>query len=198
MADAILAGAVSAADDPMWRHSGARTAQEYLRWSWNSCGMACLKMILAAHLHEPHATVTLAERCTVYGGYRANPAAAAIGDYHNYYDGLFYRPFLSFVRTAFNLDGRIRSPLSLESILSDVSNGHYVIASVSAAIRHPEGEPDNRGHLVLVVGYDINEDLLFLHNPSGYYNKSQTYAPIGFAAFMRFFNRRGIVIISGQ
>jgi hypothetical protein len=36
------------ATDPRWAQSGAKDLEEYVRWSSHLCGMACLKMILAA------------------------------------------------------------------------------------------------------------------------------------------------------
>jgi len=43
----FLAGR-DAAQDPLWPASGAETAAEYALWADHLCGMACLKMALAA------------------------------------------------------------------------------------------------------------------------------------------------------
>lgn len=42
----IIAGTLSAADDPLWQKSGAASPEEYAFWSWRLCGMACLRMAL--------------------------------------------------------------------------------------------------------------------------------------------------------
>ncbi|MGO7288089.1 hypothetical protein ACCT25_38290, partial [Rhizobium ruizarguesonis] len=44
----LAEGSQALLSDPLWRHSGAATIEEYARWAVNVCGMACLKMILAA------------------------------------------------------------------------------------------------------------------------------------------------------
>src|SRR3989338_258315 len=43
----IINKKISAKDDPLWKKSGAKNKKEYELWSWNGCGMACFKMILA-------------------------------------------------------------------------------------------------------------------------------------------------------
>ncbi|HZH46664.1 MAG TPA: hypothetical protein VEY31_08520, partial [Roseococcus sp.] len=43
----FLAGR-DAATDPLWPESGARDAAEYARWASHLCGMACLRMAMAA------------------------------------------------------------------------------------------------------------------------------------------------------
>ncbi|MEK7571158.1 MAG: hypothetical protein AAB553_02700 [Patescibacteria group bacterium] len=50
LVDTIVRKKISAKDDPRWKNSGAKTKAEYELWSHNTCGMACLKMILAKEL----------------------------------------------------------------------------------------------------------------------------------------------------
>ena len=45
---AIITGACQAEDDPAWAASGAESAQDYARWADHLCGVACLRMALAA------------------------------------------------------------------------------------------------------------------------------------------------------
>jgi len=45
----VAEGAQSALlKDPLWASSGASSVEDYARWAGNLCGMACLKMVLAA------------------------------------------------------------------------------------------------------------------------------------------------------
>lgn len=44
----LAEGAAALHRDVRWKNSGAVTIEEYARWAVNVCGMACLKMILAA------------------------------------------------------------------------------------------------------------------------------------------------------
>ena len=61
--------AVALMADPRWASSGARSASEYAQWANSLCGMACLKMILAARTGRSMPTLDLARKCTEYGGY---------------------------------------------------------------------------------------------------------------------------------
>lgn len=94
-------GASALHRDPLWRNSGAETIEEYARWAVNVCGMACLKMILAAR-GETHLILSLARACTAYGGYVVNETDTSI-------KGLIYAPFVNFVRERFSLSADVRT-----------------------------------------------------------------------------------------
>lgn len=91
----LESGASALMKDPLWRQSGAETTEEYARWAVNICGMACLKMALAAR-GETHRTIDLARACTAFGGYVVNEADQSI-------KGLIYAPFVTFVGQSFGL-----------------------------------------------------------------------------------------------
>ncbi len=82
--------------DPAWRGSGARTVEEYAQWAGHACGMACLKMILAAGTGTAVPTLELARLCTEYGGYVVNPENGAI-------KGMIYAAFVTFNRGGFSI-----------------------------------------------------------------------------------------------
>jgi hypothetical protein len=68
--DVLACGAeIALAEDPNWAASGARDVGEYARWAGNLCGMACLKMILAARTGRHVPMLEFARKCTEYGGY---------------------------------------------------------------------------------------------------------------------------------
>lgn len=183
----LIAGKVKATDDPKWRQSGATTKEEYDAWSWSGCGMACLKMILADLTGKTIPLVTLGKQCAVYGGYRL-PL-----DQH---PGLYYRPFVQFVRKEYGLSATAESALSLPEILSALSDNKYVIASVSPSIRYLNQPPPRKGgHLILLLGYDLGERLLWFHNPSGTKPETQEYAQVTFTQFNQFFDHKGILIV---
>lgn len=182
----IIENKISAKDDPLWRESGAKTKEEYELWSWNSCGMACLKMLLSYKFKKDFPLVELGKKCQKYGGYVSKEGRL---------DGLFYKPFIEFIKKDFNLLSKVKSPMVLEDIINALDKNKLVIASVSNEIRNPRSEPYQRGgHLVLVVGYDFSRRLLYLHNPSGYWKESQEYASISFEDFNKFFSYRGFTI----
>ncbi|MCL4374260.1 C39 family peptidase [Patescibacteria group bacterium] len=195
LVDKILNHRIKAENDPNWKNSGAKSQLEYCNWSWNGCGMACLKMILKQEKNIAFPLVTLAKIATKYGAYKINPRHFAAGQYLHSIDGLYYRQFLTFIKNEFNLDGKIASPLTIKEIPHYISRRFYVIASVNASIRNPITQPQRRGgHLVLISGYSLPDRFLYLHNPSGYYRRSQKYAKISPTDFDRFFSHRGILI----
>lgn len=177
---------LSAREDPKWKDSGATTKEEYELWSWNGCGMACLKMILAYRLNKIIPIVELGRSCQKFGGYIAR---------NNSLDGLYYRPFLTFIKSEFNLSGRIISPMSIQDAVRELEQDRIIIASVSHEIRDPRSIPSKKGgHLVLVLGYDLTTNSLFMHNPSGDTPQAQELFEITFVDFEKFFAHRGVVI----
>ncbi|SJM34871.1 conserved hypothetical protein [Mesorhizobium delmotii] len=130
--------------DPLWRDSGADTIEEYVRWAANLCGMACLKMILAAR-GEPHSTISLARTCTMYGGYVVNEIDGSI-------KGLIYAPFVTFVVKRFGLRAEVMTNIQAVDIPKILSRQRFFMASVHPSIRWPDSEPPSKGgHLVLVT-----------------------------------------------
>lgn len=193
--DEILGGKKPAQEDLRWKESGATTKNEYAIWAHNGCGMACIEMILEKKLSRKMSLVELGKLCMSYGGYADNKSAQMKNDYTNYYNGLFYAPFLTFIKKEFRLNGLVVSPMVENEIIKALDDKKFVIASVHPAIKNTEMFPEGkRGHLVLVVGYDVKKKKFYLHNPSGIYKKSQQYADITFHDFNRYFAKRGIII----
>lgn len=173
-------------DDPKWRNSGASSKSEYAEWSWAGCGLACTKMILAATGKENPPLVTLGKQALEFGAYQLPLATSP---------GLFYRPFVQFLASKYDLPARVTSRLSDAKIMRALARDGFVIASVSADIRYPCSTPAKKGgHLVLVVGYDRDREEFYIHNPSGTTAASQAFAAVSFADFAKFSARRGIII----
>ncbi|MBX4906289.1 MULTISPECIES: C39 family peptidase [Rhizobium] len=171
--------------DPLWRQSGAATIEEYARWAVNVCGMACLKMILAAR-GEIHPTLELARACTRYGGYVVNEIDASI-------KGLIYAPFVRFAAERFGLSAEAMTNVETSAIPELLSKRRFFIASVHSAIRWPEREPPAKGgHLVLVTS--ASQETIHFHNPSGHDAAIQADVTLPLAVFDRFFANRGISV----
>lgn len=171
--------------DPMWRNSGADTVEDYARWAVNVCGMACLKMILAAR-REIHPTLELARACTAYGGYVVNEIDGSI-------KGLIYEPFVRFVSDRFGLSAETMTNVDMAMVPGLFWRWRYFIASVHPGIRWPERVPPSKGgHLVLVTA--ASSETIRFHNPSGYDPQSQADVTLPLASFDRFFARRGIAV----
>jgi hypothetical protein len=185
----FLSGAISARDDPRWVMSGASSPEEYALWSHNWCGMACFKMVLAARGYDIP-LMDLCRRCVDRGGYVVRDHAI---------EGLVYAPAVAMLQDEFHVPARVASPLSVGEIVDELKHRHFVIASVHPSIRHPATIPPSRGgHLVLLVGFDLETDILVLHNPSGDTLVSQEYCQIACADFEKFFAHRGIIVEEGD
>ena len=185
----IIGRKIKASDDEKWKTSGAKNVNDYEIWSWNICGMACLKMILEYRKVKNYPLIILAKKCEKYGGYI--PKGKKI-------EGLFYKPFSTFVKKEFGLQVKIAPLLSMNRIKAELSKGNFVMASVHPSIRDILNETplQKNGHLILTTGYNERKKSIFIHNPSGYYNKSQEHYEISENDFKRFFGRRGLVILN--
>jgi len=183
----IIERKILARDDQKWKNSGAKSPEEYEYWSWNICGMACLKMILASKFSKNYKMIELAKKCEEYGAYVQN------GDK---IDGLFYNPFKKLLEKEFRIKAKVfRIFLTIGRIKRELQNSNYLIASVSASIRKPDHTPEHKGgHLVLITGFDDHKKTLFFHNPSGFFGKSQENCEISEKDFKKFFASRGILI----
>lgn len=185
LVEQILAKKIDAKDDPNWKKSGASTEAEYEEWSWAACGMACTKMILA-YEGKKIPLVELGKKCAEYGGYQFPLKSSP---------GLLYKPYLAFAKKEFGWDARIISNTPLTQLFYELSKGNFVIASVSPMIRDPASMPKSKGgHLVLLLGYDLDKNEVYFHNPSGAMRETRAHAAVSFIDFEKFFSGRGISI----
>lgn len=181
----ILAGALRAADDPLWPRSGAAGAADYERWADHLCGVACLRMALGARGMVPPRAFDLARDLTTGGGYVLQPDGGI--------RGMVYAPAVAWLRAVHGMAAEVRVDVPPEAIPAMVVTGGLFIASVHPSIRRPGTEPPARGgHLVLVFG--TTDGALRFHNPSGGTAAAQHDARLPLADFARFFAGRGIVL----
>lgn len=180
----IIAGTRRAADDPLWRQSGADSPQEYEFWSWRLCGMACLRMALDHWKGTAPSAVSLAAECTGVGAYVRH---------HDRVDGLIYAPFADYVQQRWQLLAESRPYLPAGEIPEQIAAGRLVMLSVHSSIRVLDPDPPRRGgHLVLAVGFA--SDHLVIHNPSGLPGRSQRFARVPWTDLDRFYARRGVLL----
>lgn len=181
---AIVAGTVHAADDPAWRRSGAATREEYAFWSWRTCGVACLRMVLAHRDGSAPPAMTLKDDCVAAGAYVVEGDAV---------HGLIYAPFVRYLQRRWSLPATVETSLTLDDAEAAVAAGRLVMLSVHPSVRSPGVEPGGKGgHLVLAVG--TRPGGLILHNPSGLPNTSQEFTPIAHDVLDGYFAGRGIVL----
>ena len=180
----FLAGTIAAEDDPAWARSGAATPEEYAFWSWRTCGVACLRMVLSYRDGSAPAAMPVKDECIAAGAYVVD------GEFVH---GLIYSPFTVYARERWNLEATVEPSMTLQQVSSVVASGRLVLLSVHPSILQPSGEPGGRGgHLVLAVGRWPGG--LVLHNPSGLPRTSQRFARVPYDVLDGYFAGRGITI----
>jgi len=171
--------------DPLWASSGAATQAEYVEWADHVCGMACLKMMLAARTGQVVPTLELARGCTQHGGYVRQPDGGI--------KGLIYAPFTRYVAAQFGMAAEVVVGVDAAALPDILDRAEFFMASVHPGIRWPEREPPGRGgHLVLV--HRATAGRIVFHNPSGHDRAAQENAVLAPAAFDRFFAGRGVAV----
>ncbi|MEY4845712.1 MAG: hypothetical protein RL312_1993, partial [Pseudomonadota bacterium] len=152
-------------------------------WADHLCGVACLRMALAARGITPPRARELARILTRYGAYVEQP--------DGFIRGLIYAPAITWLAEAHAIPAEIILEREAQDISPLLAHGGLFIASVHPAIRRPaEPAPGKGGHLVLVFGAE--DGALRLHNPSGHDAPSQCDARVALTDFARFFAGRGI------
>lgn len=184
--DVVAEGAAKALlRDPLWAASGAVDVEQYALWAANICGMACMKMVLAARTGEVLPTVKLAMQCKDFGGYVVEPGGAI--------KGLIYASFVRFAKALYGIDAAVMTGITARDIPDILAEAEFFMASVHPGIRWPEIEPPSKGgHLVLVTAATGN--VIRFHNPSGHDRRARENAELLPEIFDRFFAGRGIVI----
>jgi len=186
LANGYIKNPESVINDPLWANSGALSKEEYALWSNNVCGMACVKMILGYFTKNEYQTIKMAKDSLAYGAYTISG---------NNIEGLFYKGCVAFLKGEFDIEASWLTNMSVDNIVDNLSKNNLVIASVSKYIRDTKPNVINKGgHLVVVVGFDTEKGLLYIHNPSGYYPDAQSFFPVTYDIFNECFANRGIII----
>ncbi|MEJ2479387.1 MAG: C39 family peptidase [Acidihalobacter sp.] len=185
LAPALIAGVAGLADDPHWAVSGARSLAEYVAWADHVCGMACLKMVLAARIGRVVPTLELARGARHYGAYTVDGGAIK---------GLIYAPFTTFLAREFSLRAQVVTGIGARELPRTLERAEFFMASVHPSIRRPQMPPPAKGgHLVLVTAADHNG--VIFHNPSGHGAASRVGVHLSLTTFEKFFAGRGVAIL---
>ena len=179
-------------NDPRWDETGAVSPEEYAYWVERACGVACVKMCVEALGGERVSLVEWARAGVALGGYliehpRGRPKER--GWLHHTLAELITR------------SGFHANPLqiSMNEIANQLKLGRMVIASVSCEIGDEVPVTRKGGHLVVVVGAEINHEELkgfIIHNPSGRIHALQAGAYIPSVIFEQGY--AGRVIVAGK
>lgn len=186
--DKIIKGKMDTKNDPLWGESWAQSPEEYETYSWQICGMACLKMILkSVNKEKDYKLIGLAKDAEKYWVYKRNNNP----DPKVNLDGLFHKKFLSFIRT-FWLKWKLKSWTKEHYISHLLMRNYFIIASVHPSIREESIISNSKTwHLVLLVGFRIRNWKIqgfFINNPSGYFEKSQQKHFVNIANWRKVFS----------
>jgi hypothetical protein len=180
----FLAGELSAAEDPRWAASGARTPQEYEFWSWRGCGVACLQSLLEERFGAAPGLVTLANDLLLAGGYTLREGGVR---------GLVYAPFVDYLLQRWDIKATVRAELPLAELAGELAGGTRAMVSVNRTIRDaPQPPPERGGHLVLA--YRCSDGVIEFHNPSGNTEQTRRAVRLPIATFERYYAERGVLI----
>lgn len=181
----FVSGRLSSSDDPDWAASGAQDVHEYAKWASHLCGMACLKMIIAARTGRNVPILELARSAVRYGAYVLEGEDIR---------GLIYAPFVTFVRERFAIESQVITGVTAADVPGILRSGGFFMASVHPSIRWLERMPEKKGgHLVLVTA--ASPDSITFHNPSGHDRAAQVNAVTPVPVFEQYFAGRGIAIL---
>lgn len=179
----LLAGEISAAQDPAWANSGAVTPEEYGFWSWRTCGIACLRMVLAYRDGSAPSAMRLKDDCVEVGAYVVEDDAVK---------GLIYAPFVRYIKEKWDLAAEVAAPLDLAEVGALVRRANPVMISVHPSVREPTRVTQSKGgHLVLAVG--VSPRGLVLHNPSGLPERSQEFTLVEYKVLDHCYAGRGVI-----
>ena len=185
LASRFISGDIQVGDDPLWTSSGAASQAEYAEWANHICGMACLKMILAARTGTVYPTMELTRAAVEFGAYVIGEGGIR---------GMTYAPFVKMLKGRFGIDAQVVTGIDATGIVSILKPGSLFIASVHPSIRWLEPPPPKKGgHLVLVTG--ATPDKIVFHNPSGHTVETQVDAAAATGMFGEFFAGRGVLIL---
>lgn len=186
LASDFLEGRLTPKEDPRWRNSGWAQPEDYGFWAWQTCGVACLRMLLTPTVAR---AADLTRDLVRVGAYQVSG---------NHVSGLFYHPFTDYIRSKWGLAATVHRELNLKRVQEILGLPDTVLMlSVSPVIRDttPTASPlaagPTGGHLVLATrGSDKG---VTFHDPSGHPH-GQSNVTLPWNHFDSFFAQRGIEI----
>jgi len=135
LAAGFISNKVRLKDDPLWRSSGAASIDEYAEWANHLCGMACFKMILAAHTGKLYPILELARLATELGAYVLKDGTLK---------GMIYAPAVEMLKDRFAIEARVITGVTAADLATIVRPGSLFIASVHPTVRWLSGRRQKR------------------------------------------------------
>ncbi len=178
-------------DDPYWQRSGAKSPEDYAFWANRACGMVCVKTCV-----EGFGGPILPLHTWIQRGLECNAYLSEKRSNHTHVEKGWLHAGLAEVMEAQGLSTRVKAA-SIAEIGQELQAGCLVIASVSFEIGTEDPITHQGGHLVTVVGAQLNENTLselILHNPSGRKPHLRENAAINELRFRQAFSGRVIIV----
>ena len=140
---------IKAEDDPLWENSGALTREEYGRWSWNICAIACFKMVSDNFgiNSKKIESVFFAKQNVKYGVYKENKEEIK---------GIFWKSFQEFLFKNYKIQSYIARFLTTKRITQLLLDNQIVFLSVSPFFHRSENgtkSTKRSGHIIIVHGF---------------------------------------------
>lgn len=186
-AELTLKKQLAAIDDPHWMESGATSVERYAFLAPNICGIASAAMVIGYYTGSTPKSAVLAEDAIASGVFKERTDDLT---------DMNYRMFARWI-PKYGLRATVYSRLSLRGIQYALSSGSLVLASVNPNIRGfiTSSEQKIGGHMVVVVGYDMDAKTITINNSSGFTSlQSQKDHTLSESEFLRYFAGRGIVL----
>ncbi len=182
----ILDKSMPLTQDPLWKESGADSIEEYAKWANHICGMACLKMVLAAYTGKVHSLFDLTKMAIEYQAYQ---------EIDGMIKGMIYAPFVHMLAQEFGIQSKVVIGVATKEIHGLLNDGNLLIASVNPSIRNPEVLPEKKGGHLVLISKATAKDITF-HNPSGDSDENKSNVNLSTSLFDHFYAERGILINS--
>ncbi|MBI9046301.1 MAG: C39 family peptidase [Anaerolineaceae bacterium] len=180
--------------DPKWKEFGAIDQDEYAYWVDRACGVVCVKMCVEALGGAKKNVVTWAKEGLSIDGYLIKTNENGIQEEL----GWIHKSLANLVeREGFSAEAR---PASILEIVNEIREDRLIIASVSFELGTKKPVERQGGHLVVVVGADLNVEgvgSIYIHNPSGRTRELREFAKIPVERFGKSFAGRIIAVSHG-
>lgn len=170
-------------NDPFWHLSGARSSKEYARWAREICGMAVASMAIQYFKNKKIPPISLTRGAFAHNVYSIKSSEIS---------PMRYREFSSWI-IKYGLKAEVHPRLSVRGIQFALAEKKLPIVSVNPGIRdYTKTLPIQRGrHLVVITGYNIPHQTLFLNNPSGFLStNTQENHAVSIKKFRRYYASR--------
>ena len=166
-----------------WIRFGS-TKEEYERWIPEVCGICCLKMIGdTAGQTRDLSLYMLTMKAVKNGTFTVDPATGKI-------NGAYHYPLAELIKE-FGLRCQVIRNLTMPRLLDALAKERYVILSIDLA---KVNSGFGGGHLVLIYGYDKDNDEVIMHDCASVLKQDGCGVRISIPMLEVLSNRKGLIV----